>query len=122
MLRPVRARVRSISTLDIADQTPEDPAVAYVGVTVGVGPADGPGEEYFHVDVVTPEALKQRLGDGELLIGRHLVITNRFDWRSVTEFLTARFEAPEAASWAELGVKLGRIGYWEFEDYREYKP
>jgi Immunity protein 8 len=40
----------------------------------------------------------------------------------VTAFLRARFEEPEAASWSELGEKLGRIGSWEFEDYREYKP
>lgn len=122
MLRRVRARVRSISTVDIGEQTPADPTVAYVGVTVGVGPADGPGEEYFHVDVATPDALKQRLGDGELLIGRHLVITRRFDWARVTDFLRGRFEQPEAATWSELGEKLGRIGYWEFEDYREKSP
>jgi hypothetical protein len=121
MLRLVRARVRSITTLDDGDQHPKDPTLAYVGVTVGVGPADGPGEEYFYVDVATPDALKERLGDGELLVGRHLVITKRFDWGSVTEFLRARFEEPEAASWSELGVKLGRIGYWEFEDYQENK-
>lgn len=114
----MRAKVRSISTYDVADQTPEDASVASVSVTVTAGPADGPGEETFDVVVVTPGALKEQLSDGEFLQGRHFLITNHFDWQLVTRYLREQFEQPEAASWSELATILGRIGSWEFEDYQ----
>lgn len=75
------------------------------------------GEEQFQVEVVTPAALQTRLETGGFLLGRHLLIVDRFDWPSVSSFLRARFEEPEAATWQELATKLGRIGLWEFEDY-----
>jgi immunity protein 8 of polymorphic toxin system len=30
----------------------------------------------------------------------------------------ARVQEVEADTWSELGERLGRLGYWEFEDYR----
>jgi hypothetical protein len=69
--------------------------------------------------VVTPSALQARLSKSAFLVGRHLLITQRFDGAATTAFLRARFEEPEAATWPELADKLGRLGLWEFEDYRD---
>jgi hypothetical protein len=32
--------------------------------------------------------------------------------------LTRAVESEEAPTWPELAIKIGRIGKWEFEDYR----
>ncbi len=94
--------------------------MADVLVQVFAGPADGPGEEQFQVEVVTPAALRARLSKSQFLVGRHLLITERFDWAATTDFLRARFEEPEAPTWPEVADKLARLGLWEFEEYRDY--
>ena len=114
----MRAKVRSLFSHEVDDGEPKDPSHADVLVEVFAGPADGPGEEQFQVEVVTLSALQARVEDGGFLLGRHLLITRIFDSDAVSAFLRARFEEPEAATWSELAEKLGRIGRWEFEDYR----
>jgi hypothetical protein len=34
------------------------------------------------------------------------------------DYLRRRFEEADAADWPTLAEKLGRLGRWEFEDYR----
>lgn len=86
-------------------------------VTVLAGPSDSPGEESFHVDVVTLDALARMLDAAPFLVGRHLLIARDLNIESAKEFLRRRFEEPEADTWPELASKLARIGLWEFEDY-----
>jgi hypothetical protein len=33
-------------------------------------------------------------------------------------WLAAMMQAVNAKSWSEIGERLGRLGYWEFEDHR----
>lgn len=35
------------------------------------------------------------------------------------DYLRRRFESLQGADWPELAGRLSRLGYWEFEDYRE---
>ena len=99
------------------DGQPDDPEVADVLVQVFAGPVGGPGQERFQVEVVTPAALPARLQEGGgFLLGRHLLIVDRFDWAAVSDYVRARFEDAEGATWQELAAKLARIGLWESED------
>jgi hypothetical protein len=50
----MRAQVRSLLSHEVEAGQPEDPLNADVLVQVFDGPADGPGEEQFQVEVVTP--------------------------------------------------------------------
>lgn len=115
----MRARVRSFLSHEVEAGQPEDPLNADLLIQVFAGPADGPGEEQFQVEVLTLTALAVRLRESPFLVGRHVLITERFDWAATTAFLRARFEELEAASWPELAHKLGRLALWEFEDYRD---
>jgi hypothetical protein len=40
-----------------------------------------------------------------------------FDKRMLRTWLDARVRAVEAATWGEVGERLGRLGLREFEDY-----
>ena len=42
----------------------------------------------------------------------------RFDVPALRTWLAARVQAVNAESWSETGERLGRLGYWEFEDHR----
>src|SRR5690348_16260643 len=112
----MRAQVRGFLSHEVEAGQPEDLLNADVLVQVLAGPADEPGEEQFQVQVVTPAALQGLLSNGTFLIGRHMLITERFDWAATTAFLRARFEEPESATCPELADMLGRLGLWEFED------
>ena len=86
-----------------------------------VGPPDTPAEESFDVTVCTPEWLAaacRRVG-GIYNARHHLVVNmDQFDQRKLRAWLSARVQDVEAGKWSEIGERLGRLGYWEFEDYR----
>jgi len=82
------------------------------------GPEGGFGEESFDVLVCTPSWLDLRVHENGPLLGRHYLVVKSWDAVSVKGYLTEAVEAEEAGTWQELASKLGRIGKWEFEDYR----
>ena len=97
-----------------------DPAEFAFGARMIVGPPDSPGEESFDITVCTPEwlATKCRAQGGLDDPRHHLVVTlDTFDQRTLRTWLDARVRAVEAPTWHEIGERLGRLGYWEFEDY-----
>lgn len=104
--------------VDLATYAPEEPGNVGVLVEVSVGTQGSPGEDLFQVMVCTPRWIDQfALGSGPL-IGRHFLFVKRWDWTAVREYLTHAFEQEQGDSWADLAARLGRIGKWEFEDYK----
>lgn len=115
----MRAAVRVIysSDVDVASYVPEDPENAGVWVRLVIGPNDGPGEESFDVLVCTPLWLRGVVVKGGPRVGRHHLIVDPFDLREACDFLRRRVESVEGADWSSIAERLGRLGYWEFEDY-----
>jgi hypothetical protein len=100
---------------------PDDPAEFALVARMIVAPSDAPGEESFDVTVCTPEWLARacRQAGGIFDARHHLVVTfGEFDQRALRTWLSARVEGVEADTWSEIGERLGRLGYWEFEDHR----
>lgn len=84
-----------------------------------VGPHDSPGEEFFDVLVCTPLWLASEIDKHGPQIGRHHLVVGHLDMPKAIAFLRERIEHRTSAStWHELAEKIGRIGLWEFEDYR----
>ena len=82
-------------------------------------PGHGPGEESFDVTVCTPEWLS-RTADGGFYDARHHVVVNleSVDTNALHAWLARRVESVQADTWTEIGERLGRLGFWEFEDLR----
>jgi hypothetical protein len=79
------------------------------------------GEESFDVTVCSPEWLAQACRRvGGIYNPRHHLVVNLadFDARALEKWLSARVQEVQADTWSEIGERLGRLGYWEFEDYR----
>lgn len=85
-----------------------------------VGLSDGPGEESFDVLVCTPAWLARTVAADGPQVGRHRLIVEMLDLGRAEIFLRRQIERLEAPTWGELADKIGRLGYWEFEDYRPY--
>ncbi|SKB10102.1 Imm8 family immunity protein [Aeromicrobium choanae] len=99
---------------------PADPAGFALNARVIVGPSDAEGEESFDVHVCTPEWLATACDRaGGMYSARHHLVVNfdDFDQRKIRDWLVARIQAVEAETWSELCERIGRLGYWEFEDY-----
>jgi hypothetical protein len=117
----MRAVVKSLDPEPDPSTLGADPAEFSLLARMIVGPPDTPGEESFDVTVCSPEWLAQacrRVG-GIYNTRHHLVVNvDDFDKRALERWLAARVQEVEAESWAEIGERLGRLGYWEFEDYQ----
>lgn len=116
----MKAIVRSIysTDVDVDSYVPAVPEVDGIWVRFIIGPVVGPGEESFDVLICTPLWLKRVVEREGPQFGRHRLIVDPLDLPGAITFLKERFEDIEAENWSELGEKLGRLGYWEFEDYR----
>lgn len=118
----MRAALKSLDLEPDPSTLPADPAEFSLLARMIVGPPDTPGEESLDVSVCTPEWLAKvcrREEEGMSNARHHLVVDlEQFDQRALRAWLSARVEEVEASTWAEIGVRLGRLGRWEFVDDR----
>ena len=54
-------------------------------------------------------------------MGRHLLIVEAINQRKVELFVEDRLRRISADTWDDVALKIGRLGYWEFEDYTEFE-
>jgi hypothetical protein len=117
----MRAELRRLHSPDVADMaswSPDDDQFAIL-VQLMVGPADAPGEESFDLTLCTPGWLAHRVQTERIVDARHHLIVDAYDYDSVERYLRQRVADCEGESWKEVAEKVGRLGKWEFEDYRE---
>ena len=116
----MRARIVRFDSLDVDLRTyvPADPFNDAIWLRMYVGPQDHPGEESFDVLICTPAWLQGIALENGPQIGRHHLIVAEIDLPIVQNFLSRAVEQLDEASWEGLAEKIGRIGSWEFEDYR----
>ena len=81
------------------------------------GPVGEVGEESFDVTVCTPEALRELVDRDGVVIGRHLLFVSSVSKERLEDFIRDRLRRLDGDTWPTLAEKIGRIGYWEFEDY-----
>ena len=116
----MRAALKSLDLEPDPATLSGDPSEFALLARMSIGSPDGPGMESFDITVCTPEWLaKQCVAVGGVYNARHhLVVTlETFDKRSLHRWLEARVEAVQGETWSEVAERLGRLGYWEFEDY-----
>jgi hypothetical protein len=97
-----------------------DPAAFSSSARLLVGPADGPGEESFNLTICSPEWLAVRCREQGIVDARHHLVVNadEFDQPRLQSWLESRVREAHGGSWSEIGESWGRLGHWEFEDYR----
>lgn len=116
----VHALLRSVDLQPEPASLPADAEEFWFLARVYAGPSDGPGEESFDVTVCSPEWLAARCREGGVIDARHHLVVDveQFDQRALRSWLEARVRAVSGENWTQVGEKLGRLGFWEFEDYR----
>jgi hypothetical protein len=119
--RSVRAVLKSLDLDPEPSTLRGDPSEFALVARMFVGPLGMPGEESVDVTICSPEWLaKTCRAVGGIYDARHHLVVNveDFNVQVIRAWLAARVQEVEADTWPELGHRLGRLGYWEFEDYR----
>jgi immunity protein 8 of polymorphic toxin system len=113
-MKPALRRLHSPDADDLREFVPSSPAFSLL-VQVLVGPSDGPGEESFDVVVCSPEWLAER---GRPIIGLHHIIVTRYHYDELLGVVLDYLDHCDGKDWGEVATKVGRLGRWEFEEYR----
>jgi hypothetical protein len=117
----INAKVRGIFSVEMDElelHVPLDTQNFSAVVRVMVGPRDGDGEESFDINVCSPEWLKERVELDGFALGLHRLFIESYDPARIRKLITKFVEKYSGESWQELGLKLSRIAYWEFQDHR----
>ena len=119
----MKAEIKKLFSLDVDDLTqyiPDDPERFGLSLRLIAGPYSEPGEESFDLVVCTPRWIAENLGEEGTLIGRHHLIVDHYDYVQLRKFVEKYVNQCTGNTWHEVAEKLGRLGKWEFEDYRPY--
>ena len=117
----MRASVLSIESYDVPDLESWRPRGDdwSLGVTVLAGPYGEPGEESFDITVCGPGWIANQARAERIIMGRHTLIMDGFDFAVLTRFITDWVAQCTGESWSDVAEKVARLGQWEFEDYKE---
>ena len=115
----MNAVLRSISTIDGTDPAQYKPIEQSFSLTLRllIGPAESEGEESFDLLVCSPAALEKECDRGGFVLGRHRLIVKEYNWLFLRQTIEKLIGRCNGDDWREIAEKIGRIGYWEFEDY-----
>lgn len=114
VIHPVLRHIPSPDVFDLQKFVPPTAAYSFLAES-RVGSSDGPGEDSFDVIVCSPEWLRDQPGP---ILGLHHIILPTYDYSSLVQFVEAYLSICGGADWQEVASKVGRLGHWEFEDYR----
>ena len=117
----VRAEIKRLHSPDVPDlmtYVPEDPDDFGFLLQIMAGPLGGAGEETFDLVVCTARWISHHLGPEGILVGRHYLVLDSYDYRRLEGFLQRYFNQCSGSTWQDVATSLARLGKWEFEDYR----
>jgi hypothetical protein len=120
----MKAKLKRIHSpdIDIDSFWPDDPACFSFLLQAMIGPEDQEGEESFSIQVCTPDWLKSRHSETDILFGRHMILVFDYDLDRIKSHIARYCEHCIGEDWQSVADKLSRIGQWEFEDYQPYNP
>jgi hypothetical protein len=114
----IRAELKRLHSPDVFNLEDFQPDGSFgILVQAMVGPSSAPGEESFGIIVCTPAWFADRMA-GDIYPGRHHLFVRRYDFHLLKKYLERYCSTCTVASWHEVAEKLGRLGHWEFEDYK----
>jgi hypothetical protein len=118
----MRAELKALHSPDVQDLEnwqPTDPERFGFLLQAMIGPFCGQGMESFDIQVCTPAWFGQNmLSDVDLRTGEHIIFMSRYDYRALVGFIERYCHRCEGETWRDVAQRLGRLGRWEFEDYR----
>lgn len=114
--------IKGISSPDVFDLEtfiPEESDNFCFLLELSVGPKEEKGCEVFGITVCTPMWLITNHTNENALFGRHYLIVFEYNYQLIYDKLLKYISSIVADTWEEAALIIGRIGFWEFEDYQK---
>jgi Immunity protein 8 len=118
----MKAQLKHLHSPDVDDLQafcPQDPTTFRIFVQAMIGPEGEDSSESFDISVCTPSWLAAAAERDGPVIGLHHVIVATFDYDALFKSIQSFCSRCDGASWQEVGAKLGKLGRWEFDEYRQ---
>lgn len=116
----MKAAIKELMSFDVDNLAAWRPPQDFgLHLRILAGPSESEGAESFDLVVCTGGWLAAQAAVAGPMNGRHHLIVTGYDWERISRYVHEIVERCEGANWQEVGEQLARIGYWEFEDYRE---
>jgi hypothetical protein len=77
------------------------------------------GDESFDIFICTPKWLSENYNKTDIIFGRHHLIVFEYNYYNIFSKLQKYVDVLNFENWVEIGERIGRIAYWEFEDYQD---
>ncbi len=65
-----------------------------------------------------PSYIRAKVARAHIIDLRHHLAVGAYDFPAIRQYLGMRVSACEGDTWTQVAEQVGRIGRWEFEDYR----
>ena len=118
-LRAELKRLHSPDALDLATFRPEHPSDFHILVQAMFGTFGEPGEESFDIVVCSMTWLAREVEKAHVFLPRHHLVMQAYDYEAMRAFIERYGRTISGSSWDEVAQKLGQLGRWEFEGYRD---
>ena len=117
----MQAQLKGLHSPDVSDLESWLPNGHDFGflLQVMIGPAGQDSAESFDLTVCTPGWLSHHIQDRSIVSGQHKLFMEKYDSRTLVNYVERYIRRFEAPSWPDLAAKLNHLGHWEFDDYQE---
>ena len=120
----MRAKIKSVEITESPNLSPEHYVpqdIENFECTFGltIGPFDCDGGELFYLTVCSPRWLVGACERDGFLFGRHHLIVQEYNLRTIMEIVTKWVDNCSGESWKYVASKLSRFASWEYEDYQD---
>ena len=107
---------------DFFEYQPGDPEDFGFQLNITVGIEGQKGADNFQLMVATPKYIQKAHPNQSAILLRHYLFVFRYDFNWILEVINRYIRSIEEDSWEKVAEKIGRIAWWEFEDYKPYQP
>lgn len=117
----MKAQLKDIdlsSVVAFEDFVPENAENFSVWATAHVGLFGEVGADLFQIQICTPRYLAHQVSSSGPTWGRHILIVQTYNPVEIRSALERYLETCTGVDWHEIGPKVARVGFWEFEDYQ----
>ena len=115
----MRAQLKRLHSpdIDIGSFWPQDVTNFGFLLQAMIGPEGEDSEESYDIFVCTPEWLRKKYSNTDVLFGEHMMIVFDYDINLIKQKISRYCERCMGKNWEEISKQLSHIGKSEFYNY-----
>ena len=99
----------------LEEYEPPDPEDVDMYITAHIGAEGGVGKDLFSFRLLTSKAFSKQLYAKRYVVGRGIMVVERFDFKFLWGLISAICDGVEEDSWEAIGDRLSRYMEWEMD-------